>query len=238
MAPVEVDTSVSVTATFDDPDGNTSTGTIDWGDGSTSNATVDGIGGTASGSHVYAEPGVHTISVTVQDDDGNSDSGTFQYVVVYDPDGGFVTGGGTIESPAGACSWSGCDSSTTGSANFGFVSKYNQGSGWQGNNPSGNTTFRFVAGDLKFQSIIQSWLVIAGQDRAKFMGGTGTINNGGDFGYMVTVVDNGNSGDTFRIKIWDNDNGGAVVYDNKMGVGDDGYDGTQISSGNIKVHKK
>ena len=57
---------------------------------------------------------------------------------------------------------------------------------------------------------------------------------------MLTVADNGNSGDTFRIKIWDKDNGDTVVYDNKVGGGgDDGYvGGTVIGGGNIKVHKK
>jgi hypothetical protein len=29
---------------------------------------------------------------------------------------------------------------------------------------------------------------------------------------MLTATDNGNSGDTFRIKIWDKNNGDAVVY--------------------------
>ena len=45
---------------------------------------------------------------------------------------------------------------------------------------------------------------------------------------------------TFRIKIWDKDNGGTVVYDNNVGGGgDDGYvGGTVIGGGNIKVHNK
>jgi hypothetical protein len=243
QVPVEVDTSVSVTASFSDADGNTSGGTIDWGDGSTSAASVDGASGTASGSHSYAEPGVHKITVTLTDDDGNTDSGSFEYVVVYDPDGGFVTGGGQIISPPGACKWTDCDETTTGPATFGFVSRYTKNQGWHEDDPSGNTTFRFQAGGFEFGSVIQDWLVVAGQDKAKYMGSTGQVDSmgagmGGDFGYMVTVVDNGNSGDTFRIKIWDNNNNGEVVYDNKMGVGDDGYDGTEISSGNIKVHKK
>jgi hypothetical protein len=55
---------------------------------------------------------------------------------------------------------------------------------------------------------------------------------------MLTAVDNGNGGDTFRIKIWDKDNGDAVVYDNQMGALDDDYAGTEIGGGNIKVHNK
>jgi hypothetical protein len=40
----------------------------------------------------------------------------------------------------------------------------------------------------------------------------------------------------FRIKIWDRETD-LVVYDNKMGQPDDGYDGTEIGGGNIKIHK-
>jgi len=52
---------------------------------------------------------------------------------------------------------------------------------------------------------------------------------------MLTVTDG--IPDTFRIKIWNLDAGNGVIYDNKMGVSDDAYDGTAIGGGNIKVHK-
>jgi hypothetical protein len=60
----------------------------------------------------------------------------------------------------------------------------------------------------------------------------GTINGEGEYQFMLTATDG--SPDTFRIKIWD-DNG--MVYDNKMGAGDDSYDGTALGGGNIKIHK-
>ncbi len=41
--------------------------------------------------------------------------------MVYDPDDGFVTGGGWIDSPAGACQ---PDPNLSGKATFGFVSRY------------------------------------------------------------------------------------------------------------------
>jgi hypothetical protein len=75
--------------------------------------------------------------------------------------------------------------------------------------------------------------VVAGQDKAKYKG-AGTINGEGNYGFMLTAID-GSPG-TFRIKIWDKDNGDTVVYDNQMGEPDDGYDGTEIGGGNIKVH--
>ena len=43
--------------------------------------------------------------------------------------------------------------------------------------------------------------------------------------------------DLFRIKIWDKDNGDAVVYDNQLGAGEDADPSTEISGGNIIVHK-
>jgi hypothetical protein len=43
--------------------------------------------------------------------------------------------------------------------------------------------------------------------------------------------------DLFRIKIWDKDNGDAVVYDNQMGDADDGDATTAIGGGNIAIHK-
>ena len=57
---------------------------------------------------------------------------------VYDPGAGFVTGGGWINSPTGAYT---PNPSLTGKANFGFVSRYQDGA----NTPSGNTQFHFKA---------------------------------------------------------------------------------------------
>ena len=66
------------------------------------------------------------------DDDGGSGLAQFQRMVVYDPAGGFVTGGGWINSPAGAYR---ADPALTGRANFGFVSKYKKGATVYDNQP-------------------------------------------------------------------------------------------------------
>jgi hypothetical protein len=218
------------TATFTDPGVlATHTAVWEWGDGSTSPGIVTEADGSGSvlGTHAYTAAGVYAIRLAVLDDGGYLGESVFEYVVIYNPEGGFVTGSGWIWSPTGAYA---PDPSLVGRATFGFVSKYQRGASV----PTGNTNFRFKAGDLNFQSSSYDWLVIAGQDKAKYKG-VGTINGSGNYGFMLTAVDG--SPDTFRIKIWDKDAGDGVVYDNKMGAGDDTYDGTALGGGNIKVHK-
>ena len=107
----------------------------------------------AYGTHTYQEAGVYTLGLTVSDGT-DSDSASYEYVVVYDPDGGFVTGGGWIQSPAGAYT---PNPSMSGKATFGFVSKYKKGA----NVPTGNTEFNFTTADFRFKSTVYQWLVIA-----------------------------------------------------------------------------
>lgn len=166
------------------------------------------------------------------DDDGESDSSAFQYIVVYDPEGGFVTAGGWIMSPEGAYA---AGPSLTGKANFGFVSKYKKGA----TTPSGQTQFSFSVADLNFHSDSYDWLVIAGP-KAQYKG-VGTINSAGNYGFMLFAVDevltSSTDTDLFRIKIWDRDNGDAIVYDNETGAGDDADPTTAIGGGSIVIHK-
>ncbi|MDX1520570.1 MAG: PKD domain-containing protein, partial [Anaerolineae bacterium] len=96
------DDSLSASANFSDVGTqDTHTAVWDWGDGSTSAGTV-GAGVVGPDSHTYTEPGVYTVALLVTDDDGGTGESFFQFVVVYDPNGGFVTGGGWIDSPPGA----------------------------------------------------------------------------------------------------------------------------------------
>ncbi|MFQ5933553.1 MAG: PKD domain-containing protein, partial [Dehalococcoidia bacterium] len=81
---------VSLTpATFTDPGIlDTHTATIDWRDGSPVEAGIVGESagtGTVSGSHVYADDGLYTVTVEVCDDDGGCRSDTFDVTVANVP---------------------------------------------------------------------------------------------------------------------------------------------------------
>lgn len=222
------------TGTFHDPGIlDTFTALWDWGDSTINSQSLPAGSTSTTYSHAYTTPGVYTVCLTVTDNDGGSDSECMdQYIVIYDPDGGFVTGGGWIDSPEGAYV---ADPSLTGTANFGFVSKYKKGA----TTPTGMTEFQFQAGDLNFHSSSYDWLVIA-HHKAIYKG-TGTINGDGNYGFMLFAIDEkltpSTGVDMFRIKIWDISNNDAVVYDNEIGEAEDAPPTTAIIGGSIVIHK-
>lgn len=230
-APVQVNTLITTSATFTDPGVlDTHTAVWNWGDGTTSAGAVTETNGSgsATGSHVYTAAGVYTVTLTVTDDDGGSRQSVFQFVVVYDPNAGFVTGGGWIDSPAGAYT---ANPSLTGKANFGFVSRYRPGA----TVPEGQTEFRFSVANLNFHSTNYEWLVVGGA-RAQYKG-TGAINGAGSYNFILTAIDGqvagGGGVDKFRIKIWGT---GGVIYDNQMGAADGADPTTQLGGGSIVIH--
>jgi hypothetical protein len=226
---IQVNGSVNLSSPFSDVGtGDTHTGVIDWDDGATSPATILSGSGTASGSHSYAAAGVYSVQLTVTDDDGGPGSAVYQYVVVYDPSAGFVTGGGWINSPGGAYL---ADGTLTGKATFGFVSKYLFQKDKTTPVLTGNTEFQFHAGNLNFTSSSYEWLVVNGTSKATYKG-YGSVNGVAGYGFLLSVVDG--SPDKFRMKIWQT--GGSVVYDNQIGAGDDAEATTAIAGGSIVIH--
>lgn len=178
------------------------------------------------------EPAVCQVSVAVSDTCSTVQESAL--AVVVDPTAGFITGGGWLESPAGAYR---VDTNAQGKANFGFISKYKKGQSV----PSGETLFQFESVNFKFKSTAYEWLVITGSDCAKFKG-EGVVDRSSDkHGFMLTACDKGGTGgdDTFRIKIWKQSDE-SLVYDNMYGTGasDDSYDGTVIGGGKIQIHQQ
>lgn len=227
IAPTQINAAVTLSAGF--TDSNLTAATWNWGDGSTSAGTIGG--GSVTGSHAFTSAGVYTVILTITDVCGETAEGTFRYVVVYDPNGGFVTGGGWFYSPTGAYM---SNPALTGKANFGFVSKYQKGS----TVPQGNTDFQFQAGDLKFKSTSYDWLVIAGH-KAMYKG-VGELNGASGYGFQISAVDgekkSAGTPDKFRIKIWLQASE-VVVYDNQLGAANDAEATTALGGGSIVIHE-
>jgi hypothetical protein len=233
---------VTVTASFFDSAGQARSCAIDWGDESGPDAGVvveptETEPGSCTGTHLYTSVGVYPVSVAIADICGEGAGAVYQYAVVYDPSAGFVTGGGWILSPPGAYT---PNPALTGRAHFGFVSGYSKGNG---NVPSGRTDFHFQVANFDFASSAYEWLVISGA-KARFRG-TGRVNGVDGFGFAVTAWDgeaNGGGGvDRFRIRIWDQNQGDAVVYDNQVACpnqGDNADPCVALGGGAIVIHKK
>ena len=238
--PVAAGAALTITATVDD----TATGgsnivsasyTLDGGagvamaaaDGSFDEVSEDVTAAIGGGLPV----GVYDLCVSGTDAADNTGAPDCTFLAVYDPNAGFVTGGGWIDSPAGAYV---ADPSLTGRANFGFVAKYKKGQSV----PDGNTEFHFKAGDVNFASTSYDWLVVAGAKG--IFKGSGTINGTGNYGFQLSAIDAAltpsTDVDLFRIKVWDKDNGDAVVYDNNIGAADGADPTTALEGGSIIIH--
>jgi len=143
-----------------------------------------------------------------------------------------VTGGGWINSPAGAYA---ADPTFVGKASFGFNAQYKK----EQSIPTGETEFQVA--DLNFHSTSydEASLVIAGA-KAQYQG-SGTIKGSdGTYGFIVTTIDgqaSGGSGtDLFRIRIW-NKSTGDTVYDTQPGDPDSADPTTPLGGGSIVLHQ-
>ena len=189
---------------------------------------------TVNASYSFTQAGVYLVTLAVTNNCGNSGSSTTiaglpATVVIYDPNGGLITGVGLISSPPGAYP---SNPSLTGNAAFAFASKYLKGATF----PFGETLFKLA--NLNFNSTSSEWLVVAGA-RAQLKG-SGKINNTGAYGFILTVIDGQISGgggqDKFRIKIWDKTTN-SVVYDNQINALDSADPTTRLVSGGIVIYR-
>jgi hypothetical protein len=212
-------------------------------DTTTFNGTVTEANGSGSvtTTYTFTTPGVYEVTLYVTDDDGatgsaNTVNGLPARVIIYDPNAGFVTGGGYINHtatgmiPAGAAMAS--------KANYGFNAKYKKGS----STPDGEVEFQLKPANINFHSTSLEWLIVnTTATRGQFQG-SGTVNGAGSYGFLLTVVDGGQN-DTFRIKIWNKaDPANAstptvFIYDNEPGQPDSSNPVTPAAGGNIVVHK-
>ena len=230
-----VGTTVTVTASITDAGSNDTlvapTCTFNW-DGGGATSVGAPVGSTCSKANLFAAAGVYTVTVAATDDDGGVGVGSV-LIVVYDPDAGFITGGGTIDSAPGAYR---PDLTLSGQATFGFFSKYQKGA----NIPTGETEFNFQAGNFNFHAATYEWLVVSGP-KAQYKG-SGQVNGSGNYGFLLTVTDGqltgGGGFDKFRLKVV-NKATNTVVYDNAFGSSEDMdvANPQVIASGSILIHK-
>jgi hypothetical protein len=162
------------------------------------------------------EPAIYMIEVTL----GCSDFTASAILVVYNPEGGFATGGGWILPTD-----DGLNTYPNVKANFGFNARYKRG------DPTGHIEFRYSDGyiDLKSSSIEQ--LVITGGKIVQFKG-LASVNGEAGHQFFVKGIDEGEPGtsDIFDIKIW------------APGVSEEGDPseraGGALQGGNIVVHTR
>jgi hypothetical protein len=213
---VQVGTQITATANFTDPGVlDTHEATWNWGDGNTP-GTINN--GTVSDTHTYTQAGVYEITLTVEDNDGGSGSSTFQYLVVYDPSAGFLTGAGRFDSP-----------NPSGNVIFGVSAKYT-GTG----TPTGEARINFQAGDITLDSTSYQWLVVTGAKAT--LKGDATVNGTAGYTFIISGIDGSQTGgdNLIRVKITDSSNN--TIYDTQPGAADTAAPTTPLSNGTIKVH--
>jgi len=89
----------------------------------------------------------------------------------------------------------------------------------------------FIANNLTYLTIAGSSLQASG---------TGTINNAGSYGFLLTGIDGKLDGkqlpDKVRIRIWNRANG-AVIYDSQMNLPESASPAIVLSGGTINIKK-
>jgi hypothetical protein len=230
--PVAVGNGITVTAKVDDSTtGGSAIGSAEFsldGAGFTPvaavDATFDEVAEDVTASlGAFSQAGVHSICARGIDRPGNVGAADCIQLAVYDPNGGFVTGGGRVQSPAGADL---ANPGASGPASFGFVSKYLPGA----STPSGNLQFQFQAGNLRFHSTSTDWLVVTGEPRAIFRG-EGLLN--------------GATACKFEVDAWDGsfqsaavDAFGLKVYSCASGGDRYSLPATSLVGGSIIIHRQ
>ncbi|MBQ0904550.1 PKD domain-containing protein [Micromonospora sp. U21] len=184
--------------------------------------------------HVFTNPGMYTIKLTVTDDDGGSATAETM-VVVYDPDGGFATSGAHLDSPAGSLT---SDPQASGRLNVQMNPMYKPGD--TGPVPGGGRISTSLQGaGMVLESTALSWLVIT-PDYKVAVKGVGTVNGASGYGFIVYGYDDP---DRLRLVVWPlsagENPGSTKLYDNRaVGGWDlDVADPQPLSGGSLQVHQ-
>lgn len=225
--PVELGEATEMEAEFSDD--NLKSATFDWGDGATTNGNI--VGQKIYGTHVYAEEGEYSVTLSIVDEAGETASMEYVNTVVDNTSsGGHITGGGWINSAGGDYKQSKrCDK-----GNFGFEVQSDKKRGIRG-----NFTFNLHNTNFRVRSNNIDWLTI-NDDHALFAG-SAVVNGHSGYEFMVSAVDvdmnkRCRDNDLLRLMVWDGR--GNLIYDNQQGSGNMERPVNQIGNGSIVIHKQ
>jgi hypothetical protein len=199
-----------IDGTFSDPDGDTRGGSVDWGDGSAPEPLiVDPAGAFRTPPHTYTEPGFYDIRLELIDDAGNSSEEVLPGVTIFDPDGGFIVGAGSVLAPGLFCDSLECDPDPAAPdrpARFRLLAKYMK----KASVPDGAFDFQFESGSFRFEATAYDWLLVNRNDSNAQLKGEGTVNGetpeawglapGGTFRFMLRANDGPT--DSFLLDVW------------------------------------
>ncbi|MBC5992121.1 outer membrane protein assembly factor BamB family protein [Pontibacter cellulosilyticus] len=193
-----------------------------WGDGSASSIAYTASGTSRiTGEHTYLSAGFYQIGLDFsQSCLKPANAGYEQWMPIYDPEAGFVTGAGQTEG-----------------IRFNLNARYN---GKWATEPQGNVQLD-IEGLGRLRSADLEWLVVSG-DKAAFQGES-TIDGRGRYGFTLSVTDAGSpgandAGDRLRVQVWDLERHSRVVYDNGSSqILDLSNQGPTIQQGNIVIHR-
>lgn len=207
--PVQINTSVTATATFIDPDaGQIHTATANWGDGintATSCSLTEPNGSTPGSVNCqfsgYSVANVYPVTISVSDGIAQPVTSPVSYASVFNPtQSSIFSAGEKFSNPSSA------NPSTSGTVKFGLTYKY------KGGTANSNRAFSmdFKNAGLHFSASTVTSLVIS--NGMATLQGTGTLTGqSGTFNFLVTGFNNGG----IRIQITDSSNN--VVYDTQPG---------------------
>ncbi|MFO1276772.1 MAG: PKD domain-containing protein [Sphaerotilus natans] len=209
--PVATGRTLDLSAAFTDADkADTHTATWSWGDGSRPVAgTVNEGGGrgTVTASHAFGAPGTYTVTLTLTDSTGRSDS-TSRDISVYDQSRGHIVGAGSFMSPPGAFR---THPKAEGNAVFALVTRYQPGE----SDPPGRMVFALRGTELTFRGQPQGSVTLNGT-RASWSG-TGRMNGIDGYRFAITALDARTPGALGRgrlhLRIWHADRQGSPVID-------------------------
>jgi len=216
-----------VSSSFTDPGMlDTHTASLDCGSGVTAQSEV--VGEMASSACSFSSPGIYSIRLTVRDKDGGSDTKLASGpIVVFDPAGGRLTGGGWVASPAGAFALA---PAGAGKLTFSLNARYEPGSSV----PTGKAELKLNVGKLEFRSTSLDWLVAT--EASAQLQGRGTVNGGGDYAFSVMAIE-GEFNGAIRIRIWHRVSG-TLLYDSRPGAPLDETGVVTLGGGSIQLHAR